>query len=453
MMPDLSMFLSAPRWSCRLAALVAIGALSWSASFAQNWPEFRGPTGQGIAEDAIVPTRWSESEHVRWKTKIPGTGWSSPVIWRDQIWLTTAIPSTATEEEVKARIAALNAEDRASQLHVAGKLQLRAIGIDRETGKILHDVLLFSEANPEPINAMNSYASPTPVIEEGRVYCHFGTYGTAAVDTESGKILWTNSDLKINHENGAGSSPTLWNSFLIVHCDGSDTQSIAAIDKHTGKLAWRTSRSGFMQENPQFKKAYGTPLVVKFNGHEYVISGAADWLYAYDPATGREEWKIAYGFLGFSNVPRPVTRDGVLYICTGFMKSQLLAIASGFDDEPMPEIKWSFNKQVPQISSPLLIEENLYFVSDQGGIFSAVNAETGELVFQERLGGDHAASPIYAGGNIYLCDREGTTHVIKPGSTFAPIEKNTLDDGILASPAALDNALYLRTETALYRIE
>lgn len=429
---------------------------SWLLSMtalAGNWPEFRGPTGQGIGSEESTPTVWSETENVRWKTNIPGKGWSSPVIWGNQIWLTTAIPAEATDEQIKAKIAAMKAEDRANQLQIAVGVQLRAMGIDRESGKILHDVLLFTENDPDPINAMNSYASPTPVIEEGRVYCHFGTYGTAAVDTTSGKPIWTNTELKINHENGAGSSPILWNNLVIVHCDGSDTQSIAALDKYTGKVVWRTSRSGHMQDNPQFKKAYGTPLVVDYNGHEYVISGAADWLYAYEPSTGQEVWKFPYGFLGFSNVPRPVTKDGILYICTGFMKSQLLAITSGFEPESAPEIKWAFTRQVPQISSPLLVENQIYFVSDQGGIFSAVNAESGELVYQERIGGDHAASPILAGGNIYLCDREGTTQVIKPGSTFTLVAKNKLPDGILASPIALDGALYLRTETALYRVE
>lgn len=421
--------------------------------FASNWPEFRGPTGQGYAEGS-VPTTWSETEHVKWKTPIPGVGWSSPVIWKNQIWMTTSTVRAATEEEKAAAIAAAGGSADVIPLEVASDLRMRAICIDRDTGTILHDILLLREATPEPIHTMNSYASPTPVIEEGRVYCHFGSNGTAAVDTATGKIAWTNRELKLKHETGAGSSPILWKDLLIVHCDGSDTQAIAALHKSDGKLAWKTPRSGEMHDNPQFKKAYGTPLVITMGDQEVLISTAPDWLYGYDPATGKELWKVPYGSLGFSNVPRPIARDGVLYICTGFTKSQLMALEYGNRAASAePTILWQFAKQVPQIASPLLIDGQIYFVSDQGGVFTSVDAKTGELIYQERLGGNHAASPIFADGKIYLPNREGTTHVIQPGRTLKVLAENELDSGCLASPVALDGMLFLRTQEALYRIE
>ncbi|HEY6563606.1 MAG TPA: PQQ-binding-like beta-propeller repeat protein, partial [Pirellulaceae bacterium] len=252
---------------------------------------------------------------------------------------------------------------------------------------------------------------------------------------------------------GPGSSPILWRDLLIVHCDGSDVQFIVALDKRDGHVVWKTLRTGKLESNPQFKKAYGTPLVVEIGGEDVLISPAANWLYGYQAATGRELWKVSYETLGFSNVPRPVLGNNRLFICTGFMKSELLAI--DFDPrqgEVAPLIAWRFGKQVPQIPSPLLIDNDLYFVSDQGGVFTCLDADSGAMVYRERLGGNHAASPLLADGRIYLCDRAGTTHVIQPGRTFRLLATNRLKDGCMASPAAVAEGIYLRTTTALYRL-
>ncbi len=421
---------------------------------AEEWPEFRGPTGQGHYPSRALPTTWSESEHIAWKSPIPGTGWSSPVIWGQQVWLTTSIHHEPDSQEAQARLEASGDAAKVMSLSVASDLELRALCIDRDTGAIQYDLRLFEVARPDPIHSMNSYASPTPVIEAGRVYCHFGTHGTAAIDTATGDIVWTNDELKIQHETGPGSSPILWNNHVIVHCDGSDVQYIVALDKETGKIAWKTLRSGTMHDNPQFKKAYGTPLMVRMAGRDVVVSPAPNWVYGYDPATGEELWKVAYGGLGFSNVPRPVAADGRLFVCSGFMESRLLALSYRPEGELRePKITWQFGKQVPLISSPLLIDSELYFVSDKGGVFSCLDAATGTLHYKERLGGNYAASPIDAGGVIYLSDREGTTHIIRPGTTFEQLAKNELESGCMASPACHDDALYLRTEKALYRIE
>jgi hypothetical protein len=323
--------------------------------------------------------------------------------------------------------------------------------VDRNSGKILRDVRLFSVQEPQWVHELNSYASPTPVVEEGRSYFHFGTFGTACLDSRSGKILWTNTSLRIMHENGPGSSPILWKNLLIFHLDGSDSQSVAALDTATGRLVWRTSRSGELADNPQLKKSYATPAILKLGGVDQLVSQGADWLYGYEPSTGRELWKIRYGQLGFSLSSRAVFGGGTVYLSTGFMKPEVQAIQ--LDAQPQPIHRWKYSKGAPTMPSLLLVGEELYFVSDSGGFFTCLDARTGAEQFRERLGGNHNASPLYAGGRIYLPSREGSVMVVEPGRQFHPIATNTLAGKIMATPAVVGNSIFIRTDRSLYRIE
>jgi outer membrane protein assembly factor BamB len=427
------------------ATLVAL----CGAATAADWPQWRGPDGQGHAVAAHgLPVTWSETENIAWKTPLPGRGWSSPVIEGDQIWLTTAIETEASEEEKKRRLAG-NASNQ--PLNVSGPVSLHAICVDRGTGKLLHDVELMVAADPQPIHSLNSYASPSPILVAGRLYCHFGDFGTACVDTRAARVLWKNRDHRLNHENGPGSTPLLWKDRLIFHCDGSDTQSIVALDAATGNLVWKTPRSGELRSDPQLKKAYGTPLMLSLEGRDVLVSPAADWLYGYDPATGKELWKMGYGTLGFSIVPRPVTAHGLLYMSTSFMQPELLAVKLG-DAATAPTIAWREKKGVPNMPSPLVVGDELYMVSDKG-VATCLDAKTGDAVWTERLGGNFSSSPLFADGRIYVGNRDGKTFVIKPGRTFTLEATNQLDGQIMATPAALDRALYLRTDKAIYRIE
>ena len=293
------------------------------------------------------------------------------------------------------------------------------------------------------------FASPSPIIEDGKLYCHFGTNGTACLDTQTGKVLWTNRELRIAHENGAGSTPVLFQNLLIVHCDGSDVQYIVALDKQTGEVVWKTDRSGKMNDNPQLKKAYGTPLIVEVAGKPVVISPAADWVYGYDPTTGEELWKVNYGVLGFSIVPRPVAGHGMVYMCTTFMRPEILALE--FQDG-IPQIAWRFNRQAPNMPSPLIVGDEIYLMSDKG-IASCLDAKTGKLHWQERISGNFSASPLYADGRIHFFSREGVTTIIEPGTTFKQLAQNKIDGALMASPPAVDGALFLRTEGALYCVK
>jgi outer membrane protein assembly factor BamB len=433
---------------CRLFVSVAlILVLVPLASAADaDWPQFRGPDGQGHATAIGLPSAWDEHTNIVWKAALPGRGWSSPVIAGEKIWLTTAVESPLTEEEKAER---LKGNTGNQPLTVSGKLSLRAVCVDRRSGQIAADVELLAEDRPQPTHAMNSFASPTPVLDGGKLYCHFGTHGTACLDTATQQVLWTNRELTINHENGAGSSPVLCEGKLIFHCDGSDAQYIAALDAQTGRVAWKTDRSGKMNDEPQLKKAYGTPLVVEIAGQPQVISPASDWLYGYDPATGRELWKLNYGVLGFSIVPRPVAGHGLLFMSTSFMQPQLLAVKL---DGGEPTIAWRFAKQMPNICSPLLVGDEIYTVSDKG-IVTCLDARSGKVHWTERLPGNYAASPLLADGKIYISNREGETTVLEPGRTFRKLGLGKLDGSILASSAAVGQALYVRTDKALYRVE
>jgi sugar lactone lactonase YvrE/enterochelin esterase-like enzyme len=439
------------RWLLSFTTLTVLAAICRGPSTATEpeWPQWRGPGGQGHAPEARdLPLTWSETENVAWKTPLPGRGWSSPVVAGGQIWMTTAIETEVTEEQKQKRLEGAAA---GQPLNVSGPVSLRALCVDRDSGRLLHDVELMVVPDPQPIHSLNSYASPTPVLDGGRLYCHFGDFGTACVDTRTAQLAWARRDQRLNHENGPGSTPVLWRDRLIFHCDGSDRQSIVALDTATGAVAWQTDRSGELRSDPQLKKAYGTPLVLPLGGRDVVVSPAADWLYGYDPATGRELWKTSYGGLGFSIVPRPVLAHGLLYMSTSFMQPETLAVRLGDGSTP-PEIVWRERKGAPSMPSPLVVGDELYLVSDKG-VATCLDAKTGGLAWTERLGGNFCSSPLFADGRIYVGNRDGETFVLKPGRTFSLEATNRLDGQIMATPAAIDAALFLRTDTALYRIE
>ena len=422
-----------------LLCLLFCGCASLSLA-ADDWPQFRGPTGQGHATATNLPAVVSDTENVTWKATLPGQGWSSPVVEGGKVWLTTAENDDTS---------------------------LRALAVQLATGKLLHNVEVFAPASSLKINAKNSHASPTPVVDGSRVYVHFGTLGTACLSTRTAQILWTNTELQIDHREGAGSSPVICGPNLVVHCDGTDVQYIVALDKATGAVAWKTARSGPLNANEDFRKAYSTPLLIEAGGRRQIISPAADHVYAYDPVDGRELWKIDYE--GFSNVPRPVFGGSLLYVCTGYMKPQLWAIRPGtVNDRPsgnagpgskaasvnltQSHVAWKATKQMPANASPLLVGDEIYTVSDQG-ILSCLDARSGEEIWKQRIKGSYSASPLLADGKIYVASEEGDLLVIEPGRVYKELALNHFDAKLMASPAALQSMLLVRTSQALYRFE
>jgi len=382
---------------------------------ASDWPQFRGPTGQGTSDEHGLPLNWGETTNVRWKVPIPGKGWSSPVIQGDRIWLTTA-----TEE---------------------GK-SLRAISIDRNTGAILQNVEVFRLKSAKLTNSKNSFASPTPIIDGDHVYIHFGAFGTACI-SQTGEILWKTRLEYDNGQHGTGGSPVLYDDLLIISCDGNDIQYVVALDKLTGKVRWKKSREGY--------QAYTTPLIVKLADGDQVISPGAFRAVSYDPRNGKELWQVTYGE-GFSNVPRPVYGDGLVFICTGFQQPSLLAVRiDGKGDVTKSKVAWKLDRGVPLTPSPLLVGNELYLVTDNG-IATCIDAKTGKENWRARLGGNHSASPIYADGRIYFLSEEGESVVIAPGKELKHLATNQLDGRTLASMAVAGGSIFVRSETHLYRI-
>jgi outer membrane protein assembly factor BamB len=407
----------------QVLSLLVLGLLS-RAGEAPEWPQFRGPDGQGHSSAQGLPLRWSETENVRWKVPIAGRGWSSPVVVGGQVWLTMARD---------------------------GGRSLRAVGLDAATGRLLHDVEVFHVATPIHVNPKNSHATPTPVLEPGRLYVHFGTLGTACVATDTGQIVWTNRELQLDHKEGPGSSPILYGDRLILTCDGMDVQLLAALDKATGRVLWKAPRSGIRHDDPDRRKAYTTPLVIEVAGRPQLVSVGADRASAYDPETGKEIWWVDYD--GYSNVPRPVFGRGLVFLCTGFPRPEVWAVRpDGRGEVTQSHVVWRQARQAPAIPSPLLVEDTLYVVSDQG-VMTARSAETGRELWSGRLGGAVSASPVYADGRIYVCEEGGRTSVLRPGLRFELLARNSLDGRMQASPAVAGRALFLRTDRHLYRIE
>jgi outer membrane protein assembly factor BamB len=389
-----------------------------------DWPEFRGPGGQGVSPAKDLPWEWSEKKNVAWKSAVPGKGWSSPMIAGGIVWLTTA-----TEVEGKP----------------SGRA-LRLLAFNRETGEQTRDVAIFELDNTGAQHAKNSFASPTPVFDSasGLIFVHFGVLGTAAVKAESGEIAWKTTLPAYQHVHGGGGSPVVWRDLLIVACDGTDTQYVVALEKATGEIRWRKPR-------PSGNMAFSTPLIIEAEGKPQLIAPSAHRTIAYDPETGKELWWVEYGD-GFSNVPRPVFAHGLVYLCTGFYRPQLLAVKpDGEGDVTGTHIVWRAERGVPLTPSPIVAGDEILMVSDNG-ILSCLDAKTGKLHYQERLGANFSASPLFADGRVYWQSEEGETTVIAPGPEFRKLGSNAVEGQTFASLAVSGNSLFLRSATHLYRI-
>lgn len=374
---------------------------------------------------------------MRWKTAVPHRGWSTPVIGHGRIWL-----STATED---------------------GR-EYFVVCLEEESGRVLLEKRLFQCASPEPLgNSVNGYASPSSLLDGERVYIHFGSYGTAALDARSGEEVWRREDLPCRHYRGPGSSLAQFGDTLIVTMDGVDVQYLVALDKATGRTVWKTDRTtdfgdlgpdGKPQMEGDLRKAYTTPLIIApEQGPAWFISSGAKAAYGYDAGSGREVWKVTYA--GFSNASSPVYGGGLAFLNTGYGKANLLAYrvdGATRGDVTGERLVWELKKRVPQRSSPLLVDGHIYMVDD-GGFASCVVAESGEVRWSERLEGNYSGSPVFLSGNVYFCSEQGDSYVVKPNpERLEVVAHNRLPEGMLASPAATADALYLRTVGHLYSI-
>ena len=404
-----------------------------------NWPQLRGPRGDGTSLATHVPLHWSETNNLVWKVSIPGRGRSSPVILGDRIWLTLAVEQGVVRKRIEG-------DDMQTAEHVS----LEVVCLDRAKGKILWRAPLFEVDNPAPVHWFNSWATPTPVVEPGRVYCDFGVFGTACLNAKTGKIFWK-ARLPVDHQVGPGSSPVLYKELLVLVRDGRDAQYLAALDTKTGKEVWRTERPPIVASSSNLKKSFVTPLVVSTGGRTQLLSPGAHWVVSYEPATGKEIWRARHG-VGFSIGSCPVFGHGMVYFSTGCMKPQLWAIrVNGTGDVTTTHAAWKTTRQVPVMSSPVLFGDELYWTSDDG-IANCANAENGEVYWQERMNQQHLASPLLAEGRVYFFGKEGKTIVVKAGKSIEKLAENELEGVVVATPAIVDRTIFLRTDTHLYRI-
>lgn len=392
-----------------------------------NWPEFRGPTGQGLVKNGSLPVEWTSTRNVVWKKPIPGKGWSSPIVHEGRLYLTSSV--------------AANQGPNSDQ-------SLRALCLDAETGKVLWDKEVFRQEGRKAarIHTKNSHASPTPITDGQKLYVHFGHQGTACLDLD-GKVIWRNTDLKYQPVHGNGGSPILVDDLLVFSIDGSDKQIIVALDRGNGKVGWKTDRNSPAEKTFSFS----TPLLITVQGQQQIISAGSNAVLALEPRTGKEIWRVRYQ--GYSVIPRPVFGHDLVFVCTGYDSPSVLAIRpDGQGDVTGTHIAWKTRNGAPHTASPLLVENELYLVSDNG-LASCLDAKTGQVHWQKRVGGGFSASPLFAGGKIYFQSEQGLGVVVQAGKEFKQLARNDVEERTLASYAAADGALFLRTEKHLYRIQ
>ncbi len=406
-------------------AMAALSTTSAEEFTGGNWPEFRGPTGQGIAENAAPPLEWGQTKNVVWKIKIPGEGWSSPSIYDGAIYLTSAIVDNDGNPS-----------------------SLRALRVNAATGALVWNKEVFPWSGPSKKQPKNGFSSPTPIVAEDRVYVHFGPMGTACLDVE-GNVLWRQTELAYDTPHGNGASPILYDGKLIYSCDDVKNPFLAAIDQHSGKVVWKTMRDTAASR----KFSFCTPLIIEDHGRKLVVSPGSGAVCAYDPGDGAEVWRVSYGE-GYSIIPRPVFSHDMIFVATGFAKPcSVYAIRTGGrGDVTDSHVAWTSKDGAPHTPSMLAVGDELYFVSDRGE-FSCVDAVTGRPHWQEKLRGKFSASPVYARNRIYVTNEEGKTVVVRAGKKFLLLAENDLKERTYASPALCGKTVFIRTERHLYRID
>jgi len=398
-----------------------------------NWTHFRGSNMDGHAKVKTAPLHWSDSTNVEWKVPVKGLGWSSPVVFGNQIWLTSA------------------AKD--------GK-EFYTLCYDLKTGKLLDEKTIFTATDPQRIHGTNSYATPTPCIEAGFVYVNYGAFGTACINTTNFEVVWKREDMPCEHMQGPASSVILHKNLLIVHLEGTEDPYVAALDKNTGKTLWKSIRPKEIYDplEPVYRKSYQTPIVIEVDGKELLISNASFMCFAHDIKTGEVVWTVEYGF--DSTVSQPIYWDGLVYVNSGwvfidnvpFFTRQYAVDPTGKGDVTKTHVKWIYEDLVPQIPTPVIVDGKMYMVHDRG-MASCIDAKTAKLIWKHELNGNFNSSPVYAAGNIYFTNVKGECTIVKPGDTFQLVAENNIGETVKAVPAFVDGKMVLRTENFLYLIK
>ncbi len=418
---------SLQRLMTSVGLIVCAVPLLFSQQEETNWTHFRGSNLDGVSHNTGLPVQWNDSVGVVWKEPVHGKGHSSPVVNHSRIWLTTAS---------------------------AGGKQLYALCYDLNSGRLIHDILVFQPDSALSIHTLNSYATPTPAVADDAVYVHFGSMGTACIDPETGKVKWKRTDLLCDHVQGPASCPFIYRNLLILHYEGVDIQYIVALDRETGQLIWKTIRPQeyYTGVDPIARKAYSTPIVIHVDGRDMLISSGSEVCIAYDPMTGKEIWRITY--TSDSSIAMPLYCDGILLISTGFGSPvRLMAVnPKGSGNITKTNILWQTDKDVPGINTPVAVNGRLYMIQEHGTV-TCLNVKTGAVIWKNRLKGEFYSSPIAADGKVYFPGKQGVTFVLKEGDTFNLLSQNKTSGEIMATLAVSGKSLLLRTSMALYRIQ
>ena len=417
---------------CFLSVVFLLGSRQ-AGSQDKNWTHFRGSNLNGIAQNENIPLNWNDS-NIKWKTLIHDNGYSSPVVYNDQIWVTTAKPD--------------------------GK-ELYAVCIDFKTGEIIYDIKVFTPDEVERKHSLNTYASPTPCVENGFVYVHYGSLGTACINTANGSIVWKRTDFKCKHVQGPASSPIIYKNLLILHFEGVDVRYIIALDKSNGKLIWRSDRpvEPYKTMTEIGKKAYITPIIINVKGRDMLISNGSAVCIAYDPNNGKEIWRVVDG--AESTIAIPITENGVVFWYAGYMVAEngtnyteLLAVnPDGNGDITATNVLWKKRDELSrnQCLTPV-IKDGLIYTVNTRNILMCIDALTGKVVWSTHVTSNYDASPIYVNGNIWFFSVKGEVLVLKAARKYEVVSQNQTDSGIWATPAILRNSVILRTQKYLYRI-
>lgn len=411
----------------RLFSLAGVFVIA-GVSAAADWTEFRGPDGTGHYSGPPLPLKWGTDTNVVWKTPLPGKGWSSPILLKGRLYMTTAVPLDGSSKP---------------------NYSLRAVCVDAGTGKLLWDRELFIEDTskvPQP-HKKNSHASPTPITDGERIFVHFGHMGTAALDPD-GSVAWKTQEISYDPRHGNGASPILVDDTLFFTCDGHDKQFVVALDKRTGQVKWKTDRD----HGARLGFSFATPQLIEHNGKRMIVAPASDFVMGYDPKTGKELWRVQYPKPGWSLITRPVYSHGLVYVCTGYVNQHLIAFKPDGTGDITRNIVWQTSRDAANTPTPLLVGDELYMLSDKG-IMTCYDAKTGKVHWSERLAGlSYSASPIYADGNIYLTSEEGVGQIIAAGKEFEEVAGPfDLGEKTFATFVPADGAIYVRTESQLYK--
>lgn len=422
--------------------------LSWLATaclyccpvIAADWSAFRGPSGNGQVEQAL-PIKWSVSEDARWRTVVPGEGWSSPIVVDGTIYLTAAIP--VQTEPVQAET-----KETSSDKTTGSDLDLCLLAFDAASGQPTLRVPLFVEhlATAPQIHKKNSHASPTVCFDGQHLFVHFGHQGTACVSL-TGQVVWRNDSLAYPPVHGNGGSPVVIEQLVIFSRDGDDISEVTALDKTTGQIVWRTTR------DVETKKLFSfcTPLVLELQGQTQVVIPGSDVVQSLDPQTGKELWRVRYE--GYSVIPKPIYHAGLVFISTSYDRPSLLAIdPTGQGDVTDSHVRWQASSAaIPHTPSLVAVDGKVAMISDKG-IAAGYDAQSGEELWKERIGGNYSASPLLHGTHMYLFSEEGDCTILDIAAAPKIVAKTKLGERTLASPAVIDGDLIIRSEQALYRI-